>query len=241
MSTFRINLWSGPRNVSTALMYSFAQRSDTRVVDEPLYAHYLRVSGAAHPAAAEVIAAMESDGERVIRDLILGPCDRPVLFMKQMTHHLVDLSWDFLAATTNVLLIRDPVQMVPSLAQVLGQPTLRDTGLALQTALYHFLCELGQQPAVLDSKQLLLNPRRVLGCLCDHLGLPFDERMLHWPAGPRPEDGVWAPHWYHNVHRSTGFEPYQEKNEPFPPRLLPLLEKCRPHYEALAQVAIQAD
>jgi hypothetical protein len=241
MNTLRINLWSGPRNVSTALMYSFAQRGDTRVVDEPLYAHYLRVSGAAHPAADEVIGSMESDGERVIRDLILGPCDRPVLFMKQMAHHLVDLSWDFLAQTTNILLIRDPVQMIPSLAQVLGEPTLRDTGLALQTELYHHLCALGQQPAVLDSKQLLLNPRRVLGQLCDHLGLPFDEGMLHWTAGTRPEDGVWAKYWYHNVHHSTGFEPYREKRTPIPSNLLPLLEECRPHYEQLARRAIQAN
>ncbi|RIK45136.1 MAG: sulfotransferase family protein [Chloroflexi bacterium] len=241
MTTLRINLWSGPRNVSTALMYSFAQRSDTCVVDEPLYAHYLRVSGAPHPGAAEVIASMESDGERVTRNLILGPCDRPVLFLKQMAHHLVDLSWDFLAETTNILLVRDPAQMLPSLAQNLAQPTLRDTGLALQSELYQYLRQLGQQPAVLDARQLLLDPRRVLGRLCEQLDLPFDEAMLHWPAGPRPEDGIWAKHWYHNVHRSTGFEPYREKDGPFPPRLLPLLDECRPHYEALAKVAIRAD
>lgn len=241
MNILRVNLWSGPRNVSTALMYSFAQRSDTRVVDEPLYAHYLRVSGAPHPGADEVIAAMESDGARVIRDVILGPCDRPVLLMKQMAHHLVDLSWDFLAETTNVLLVRDPAQMLPSLAQNLAEPTLRDTGLALQAELYQFLRELGQQPAVLDARHLLLNPRHVLGRLCKQLGLAFDENMLHWPPGPRPEDGVWAKYWYHNVHQSTGFEPYREKRAPFPASLLPLLEECRPHYERLAREAIQAN
>jgi hypothetical protein len=238
MSILRINVWSGPRNVSTALMYSFAQRSDTRVVDEPLYGHYLRVTGAPHPGADEVMAAMECDGEQVIRTVILGPCDRPVLFFKQMAHHLVDISWDFLAQTVNVLLIRDPVQMLPSLAQTLPQPTLRDTGLALQTALYDHLCTLGQRPAVIEARTLLLDPRTVLTGLCERLGLAFEEQMLHWSPGPRPEDGVWARYWYHNVHKSSGFEPYREKQEPFPPVLLPLLAECRPHYEQLAAVTI---
>ena len=241
MTTLRINLWSGPRNVSTALMYSFAQRGDTRVIDEPLYAHYLRVTGAPHPGAAEVMSAMQSDGERVIREVILGPCDRPLLLMKQMAHHLADLSWDFLASTTHVLLIRDPAEMLPSLAQNLAQPTLRDSGLALQTALYDYLRQVGPAPPVLDARQLLLNPRSVLSQLCLRIGVPFDEAMLHWPPGPRPEDGIWAKHWYQNVHRSTGFEPYCKKTQPFPPRLQPLLDECQPHYERLAQVAIQAE
>lgn len=240
MSTLRINLWSGPRNVSTALMYSFAQRSDTRVLDEPLYGHYLRVSRAPHPGIDEVIAAMESDGERVIRKTILGPCDRPVLFMKQMAHHLVEISRDFFKQTVNVLLIRDPEQMLPSLAQNLANPILRDTSLGIQTELYQQLRDLGQDPPVLDAKQLLLNPRHVLSQLCERLGIPFEEAMLSWPPGPRPYDGVWAKYWYQNVHCSTGFEPYREKQEPFPPRLLPLLEECRPHYARLARVAIQA-
>jgi hypothetical protein len=240
MSTLRINLWSGPRNVSTALMYSFAQRSDTQVVDEPLYGHYLRVARAPHPGLEEVIAAMQNDGEQVIRQVILGPCTRPVLFLKQMAHHLVEIDWGFLQQTVNVLLIRDPQQMLPSLAQNLSEPILRDTSLGIQTELYHHLRRLGQEPPVLDAKQLLLNPPGVLRQLCARLGLPFDEAMLRWPAGPRPYDGVWAPYWYHNVHKSTGFEPYNEKREPFPERLLPLLAECRPHYELLAQVAIQA-
>jgi hypothetical protein len=239
MSTLRINMWSGPRNVSTALMYSFAQRNDTRVLDEPLYGHYLRVSDAEHPGKQEVIDAMISDGERVVREVILGLCDRPVLFMKQMAHHLVEIDQSFLAQTTNVLLIRDPEQMLPSLAQTLAKPILRDTGLAMQAELYQQLVALGQQPAVLDAKQLLLDPRGVLGRLCEHLGISFTEAMLHWPPGSRLEDGIWAKYWYQNVHRSTGFEPYREKNEAFPPHLLPLLEECAPHYALLAQVAIR--
>jgi hypothetical protein len=221
-------------------MYSFAQRSDTQVVDEPLYAHYLRVSQAPHPGRDKVLAAMDNDGERVIHQVVLGPTQRPILFFKQMAHHLTHISRDFLAQTTNVLLIRDPEQMLPSLAQNLAHPILRDTGLAIQSELYQQLLNLGQQPAVLDAKQLLLNPSWVLEQLCHHLGVTFDAAMLQWPAGPRPEDGVWAPYWYQSVHRSTGFEPYREKREPFPPALLPLLAECRPHYELLAGVAIQA-
>jgi hypothetical protein len=240
-TTARINLWSGPRNVSTAFMYSFAQRADTTVVDEPLYGHYLRVADAVHPGMDEVMADMECDGERVVRESILGPCPTPVLFLKQMAHHLVDLDRGFLAQTVNVLLIRDPVQMLPSLAQNLPLPNLRDTGLAIQWELYQQLLALGQQPPVIDSQALLRNPAGVLQRLCDQLGIPFDEQMLQWPAGPRPEDGVWAKYWYKSVHQSTGFEPYQSKTTPFPPRLLPLLAECRPYYEALAAVALSAD
>lgn len=236
----RINVWSGPRNVSTALMYSFAQRSDTRVVDEPLYGHYLRVSGATHPGADEVMAHMRVDAAAVIDEVILGPCDRPVLFMKQMAHHLVELDRSFLAHTVNVLLIRDPRQMLPSLARTLEKPTLRDTGLALQTELYDLLVAMGQEPPILDAKQLLLNPAHVLGELCRRVGLAYDEKMLAWQAGPRPEDGIWAKHWYHAVHRSTGFQPYSEKSEPLPSQLQPLLAECLPHYEQLARHILRA-
>lgn len=238
--TLRINVWSGPRNVSTALMYSFAQRADTRVVDEPLYGHYLRVSHAPHPGADEVMSAMRTDAAQVIREVILGPCDRPVLFLKQMAHHLVALDRAFLADTVNVLLIRDPIQMLPSLAKNLTEPNLRDTGLALQTELYDQLVGLGQAPPVLDAKEVLLDPRGVLGALCAAVGLDFDPAMLQWSAGPRPEDGVWAKYWYHAVHRSTGFQPYAEKQEPFPAHLEPLLAECQPHYARLAQHVIRA-
>jgi hypothetical protein len=222
-------------------MYSFAQRSDTRVVDEPLYGHYLRVTGAPHPGADEVMAHMRVDAGEVIREVILGPSDRPVLFMKQMAHHLVELDRSFLAQTVNVLLIRDPVQMLPSLAKNLAEPTLRDTGLALQTELFEQLRQMGQEPPILDAKQILLNPRRVLSELCARLDLPFEESMLRWQAGARPEDGIWAKHWYHAVHHSTGFQPYSEKSERVPTYLEPLLAECLPHYQQLAQHVIRAE
>ena len=238
--TLRIQLWSGPRNVSTALMYSFAQRADTRVVDEPLYAHYLRVSGAEHPGRAEVLAAQEQDGAKVVRELLLGPCDRPVLFFKQMAHHLVELDRSFLARCANVILTRDPEEMLPSLAQNLEQPTLRDTGYAMQTGLLRELRALGQEPPVLVARELLLDPRGVLTQLCARLAIPFDERMLSWTPGARPEDGIWAPHWYANVHRSSGFQKHAPKRALFPARLEALLAECRPHFAELERLALRA-
>jgi hypothetical protein len=240
MSALRVNLWSGPRNVSTALMYSFAQRADTRVVDEPLYAHYLRVSGADHPGRDAVLASLDQDGERVVRSVILGDCDRPVIVFKQMAHHLVDLDRSFLARCANVLLTRDPHDMVPSLALHLAEPTLRDTGYATLVELHDELRALGQDPPVLEARELLLDPRAVLGELCRRLGLRFDDAMLHWQAGPRPEDGVWAPHWYAGVHRSTGFEPYRPAAAPLDDRGKALLEICVPYYERLRPLAITA-
>ena len=233
----RVCLWSGPRNVSTALMYSFAQRLDTRVVDEPLYSHYLRVSGAAHPDREAVLAAQDSNGERVVSEVVLGRCDRPLLFFKQMAHHLVELDWGFLKETRNVLLVRDPAEMLPSLAVNVAQPRMRDTGLAVQTRLLAHLRALGQEPAVLDARLLLENPEGVLQRLCRWLGVPWDPAMLAWEAGPRPEDGVWAPHWYANVHRSTGFVKHRPRLEPLSPAHAPLLAECRVHYDELLHEA----
>ena len=228
-----ICLWSGPRNVSTALMYSFRQRSDTTVVDEPLYGHYLRVSRAAHPGAAQVLASMDTDGKRVMQTLLQEPSPRPVLFLKQMAHHLQDLDDSFLDRTVNVLLVRDPAQMIPSLCNQIPQPSLRDTGLQVQWHLLQRLRAGGQSVPVIDARELLLDPAAVLRSLCDDLGLPFENAMLSWPPGPKPEDGVWAPHWYHNVHRSTGFQPYRHKDEAVRPDLQPLLQLCSKYYQLL--------
>jgi Sulfotransferase domain len=236
----RISLWSGPRSVSTALMYAFAQRPDTAVVDEPLYAFYLARTGAPHQGREEVLAAQDADAERVVREVLLGPCERPVVFFKQMAHHLEGLERGFLARLANVLLVRDPLEMLPSLAVQLPDARLADTGLALQARLLDELRAMGQDPPVLDTRELLLDPAGVLGELCLRLGLEFDARMLRWSPGPRPEDGVWARHWYDGVHRSSGFGPYRRKRAPFPERLRPLYETCRPHYETLRAVAIRA-
>lgn len=237
--TTPICLWSGPRNVSTALMYSFAQRADIAVIDEPLYGHYLLASGADHPASDEIIAAMNCDGAAVMRELIARQQQDPSrrLFLKHMAHHLVDIDLGFLTETSNILLIRNPREMLPSLTIQLPNATLGDTGLKRQWDLFEYLRNAGQVPIVLDSRELLLNPRDILLRLCEHLGLAFDPCMLHWEAGSRVEDGVWAPHWYDAVHRSTGFAPYRPKNE-FPKALLGLLDECKPWYERLFEQAL---
>ncbi len=241
MQLQRICLWSGPRNISTALMYAFGQRNDTVIVDEPLYAHYLHVTGAVHPGRKDVMASMQADGAAVIRDVILGPCAKPVLFMKQMAHHLVDIDRSFMQKTVNILLIRDPKEMLPSLTKVIGIPTLNDTGLKIQAELLMELREMGQSPPILGARELLLAPKNVLSILCSRLGLPFEESMLSWPLGGHPSDGVWALHWYHNVHRSEGFAPYQPKREPFPKTLESILSECLPYYEILRADAICSD
>lgn len=222
-------------------MYSFAQRSDTRVVDEPLYGHFLRVTGTIHPGREEILASVNCDGDAVMRDLLAaeGKPGENILFMKLMAHHLVDVDSSFMQQTSNIFLIRDPRQMLPSLTVQMPHAGLADTGLQIQWQLYCELLELGQQPEILDSRELLLDPSGVLKKLCKHLEIPYTDDMLSWPAGPRPEDGIWARHWYHAVHESTGFSPYVEKKE-FPEKLEPLLAECKPWYDKLYEHAIRA-
>lgn len=238
-TTKRICLWSGPRNISTALMYSFAQRADTKVVDEPLYAHYLKETNADeyHPGAEEVLQSMENDGKKVIK-WILGPHDKPVVFFKQMTHHLVNLDWSFLKHTNNIILTRDPKEMLLSYAKEIENPTLRDVGYSKHLELLEYLQSIGQKPIVLISETILKNPQEMLPKLCKEIGIPFDEAMLSWKKGGRPEDGSWAKYWYRSVHGSTGFKPYQPKEAPFPVHLKPLLKQCKPFYERLSKYSI---
>lgn len=239
-AVIRICLWAGPRNVATALMYSFRQRPDTRVADEPLHAHYLRVSGDQEPGREQVLAAMEQDGGQVIRSIVLGPCDREVLFMKHIAPHLVEVQQDFLRHTTNVVLTSDPRRMLLALTAEGAQPGRRDASLALQSELVRQLRKMGQDPPVLDERELLHDPEGVLWTLCERIGIAFTPRMLRWPPGPKPEDGVWAGHCYAEVHHWTHFLPWREKKEPLPKRLEALLAECRPDYEFLSALAIKA-
>lgn len=235
--TKRICLWSGPRNISTALMYSFAQREDTNVVDEPLYAHYLTSTEASayHPGAEEVINDQENNGEKVVRDVIFGMYKTPVVLFKNMTHHLVDLDWGFLEKMKNVILTRDPHDMLPSYAKQIKNPTMQDVGYAKHLELLNYLTGIGQEPLVIDSKEILMNPEKKLSEICNRLDIPFDKKMLSWEAGNRPEDGVWAKHWYHNVHKSTGFQPYKPKKSEFPDHLKQLLKECESIYKKLIE------
>ncbi len=239
--TIRINCWSGPRNVSTALMRSFAQRSDTRAFDEPLYGYYLKTTRAPHPGLDELIEVLETDPNKIIRDVILASTDRDVVFFKQMVHHLLpDLDLDFLERCVNVLLIRDPAEVIASLVNQLPEPTMRDVGLERQVMLFRDLGSRGQEPPVLDARQLLLDPERVLQELCARVGIPWDPAMLSWPPGPQPEDGVWAKYWYDNLHTSTGFQPYRKRSRQVPEHCRELLAECRAHYEELIPHAIVA-
>ena len=235
----RICLWSGPRNISTALMYSFAQREDTKVFDEPLYAHYLTQTSANdyHPMAQDVIGTMENNGRKVIESM-LSDNTKPNLFFKQMTHHLVNLDLSFLENTVNIILTRDPVEMLPSFAKEIKNPKMKDVGYKQHIELLNRLNSIGQKPIVLDSKQVLLHPKETLQKLCSVLNISFDENMLKWKKGPRQEDGVWAKHWYGNVHNSTGFKPYEAKKDKFPEELKSLLADCLPHYETLKSLSL---
>ena len=241
MDTKRICMWSGPRNVSTAFMYSFAQRSDTRVVDEPLYGHYLKITGVDHPGREEVLADMETNGTKVIEKVLLGTVDRPVLFIKNMGHHFIDLPEHFLFELENMFLIRSPEEMLPSLIKKIPNPVLLDTAYELQYNIMQKILQKGLKPIVIDSKYLLLNPEKSMRLLCEALQIPFEAVMLSWKAGARKEDGIWAKYWYSAVHQSTGFAPYQKKNEPVPPSLKALLEECQFYYEKLSQYTINKE
>ena len=231
--TLRINMWSGPRNISTALMYSWRQRKDTTVVDEPLYAHYLSTIGRRHPGDVEVLESQDNDGARVVETVLRGDYDTPVVFFKQMAKHLVSLDRGLLSDGPNILLSRDPFDMLTSLQNQLPDATLDDTGYEELKELCDAIVARGEKPVVVDSKTLLDNPRRILAQLCDAVGVNFDEAMMTWPAGPKPEDGVWAPHWYSRVHGSTGWEPHAPKAVELLPHLRPVLDQAIPLYEAL--------
>lgn len=229
-AVLRIALWSCPRTISTAVLRSFVQRPDVTGVDEPLYAHYLARTGAQHPLRDQVLRAQSSDWRRVVSEVLLGPCPTPVQFVKHMVHHLVgDVDCSFAAQARNVFLLRPPRDMLPSMLRDLGEIHPRDVGYERQRELYHELRRAGHEPIVLDSTDLLNEPEPTLRRLCARLGLDFDRRMLSWPAGRHPAYGVWAPFWYGNVERSTGFQPYAAKSEPFPEQLAPILalaENC---------------
>ncbi len=231
--TLRVNMWSSPRNLSTALMYAWRQRTDTTVVDEPLYAHYLRVSGREHPGSNEVLAAQDADGDAVVRDVVLGAYPTPIVFFKQMAKHLVELDRGFLPACRNVLLTRDPHDMLTSFQVQIPDATLADTGFPEMIEILDVLLAAGERPIVIDTKLLLQDPRAVLHELCRRLGVEFDEAMLSWPAGPKPEDGVWAPHWYDSVHRSTGWQPWSPKDAQLLPSVVPAYEQSLSLYDRL--------
>jgi hypothetical protein len=228
-------MWSGPRNISTALMRSWENREDTEVWDEPLYAYYLSQTGIVHPGRDEIIAAGQTDWKEVTTYCGQGPQNTDVFFQKHMAHHLlpeVDRNW--LSQVHNCFLIRDPREVVNSYARVREQPNLMDLGFVEQRQIFDDVQGMtGSTPIVIDSRDVLENPRSILKQMCESLDLEFSERMLDWPAGPRPSDGAWAPYWYASVEVSTGFSPYVERNIQLPAHLEALAESGMEHYQSL--------
>jgi len=235
--TKRIAMWSGPRNISTAMMRSFENRPDCMVVDEPFYACYLAETGIDHPMKDEVIASQPVSWHQVAQELSVSACDRPIWYQKHMTHHMlkhVDLSWT--RHLKHCFLIRDPFEVVNSYAQKRETVTAEDIGIVRQLELYDEISGLcGQEIPVVDAESILLDPEKSLPALCDALEIPFATEMLHWPAGRRHSDGVWAPHWYHQVEQSTGFEPWREREIVLDPEQQCVAEESLPAYRALLE------
>lgn len=232
----RLAMWSGPRNISTAMMRSWGNRSDTFVVDEPLYAHYLAVTGKDHPGAADVIAAGEPDWRKVVEWLTGDvPGGKSVFFQKHMTHHLLsEIDREWLGRVTNCFLIRHPRDVITSYIKIVPNPTLDDSGFPQQAEIFDWVrAHRGVTPPVLDAVDVLNQPRRTLGALCEVLGIAFEESMLAWAPGLRATDGVWARHWYKEVETSAGFRPYVPKPDQVPDRLASLYERCLEVYERL--------
>jgi hypothetical protein len=235
----RIAMWSGPRNISTAMMRSWENRPDTFVCDEPFYAHYLKATGRDHPGAAEVIACGETDSQRVIAQLT-GPVPggKRVFYQKQMTHHLltgIDRSW--LGAVTNCFLIRDPAEVIVSYIKKNNDPLLEDIGFVQQAEIFDWeRAHIEKIPAVIDARDVLENPERILRLLCEAIGVEFTDAMLSWPPGLRETDGIWAKHWYTEVAESTSFrKPAHREPVPVPERLREVHEGARECYERLYQ------
>jgi Sulfotransferase domain len=230
-------MWSGPRNLSTAMMYAFAARGDCAVSDEPFYAAYLAATGIDHPMRAEVIASQPTDPAKVARHCIgPNPGGQPHWYQKHMTLHMIPaFDRGFLTGLTNVFLIRHPARVIASYAKKREAPTLSDIGFLQQAALFDQIADhLGQAPLVVSAEDIRASPHAALTNLCAALGLPFTDRMLRWPAGPKPYDGVWAPHWYNAVHRSTGFEDPEGPLPDLPPAYADLVDQALPAYHHLA-------
>jgi hypothetical protein len=236
----RLAMWSGPRNISTAMMRAWENRPGCAVVDEPLYAAYLAATGLDHPARDEVIAAGDTDWRRVVAWLT-GPLPAgcSLWYQKHMTHHLLpgmDIEW--VHGLTNVFLIRDPAAVVDSYLKSRATVEPDDIGLRQQLQLFDAVAQRrGEAPPVVDADDFLQAPQAHLQVLCKRLGITLDDtlmqRMLHWPAGPRASDGVWAPHWYDAVWRSTGFEPWRPRHPKLDAKAQAVADACRPAYEQL--------
>lgn len=236
MNPLRLAVWSGPRNISTALMRSWENRPDTIVIDEPFYAHYLKRVDTDHPGQDEILSHHDSDEDSVIKTLLAPlPAGKTIFYQKHMNKHMLpDMRTDWMDQMTHCFLIREPREMITSFMKIVPNVTLHETGYQEQADLFNLLIEqTGSTPIVIDSRDVLETPRRILSLWCEALGIPFTEAMLNWPPGERESDGIWAKHWYGNVLNSTGFMPYKPKNEEVPRSLYDVLDRCNTLYEQM--------
>lgn len=239
----RIAMWSGPRNISTAMMRAFENRPDTCVIDEPFYAVYLDRTGADHPMREESLAAQSTNWGLVVEELLTPPPEEtPIFYQKHMTHHMVDdIGLEWMAQCRNAFLIRSPERVLASYAAKRPDVTLDDIGFARQAELFEREADrLGLAPPVIDADDVLADPARTLSRLCGALGIPFKTSMLKWPSGRRATDGVWAPVWYGAVEQSTGFAPPLSSPPTLEERLVAIAEAARPYYARLAQYRLAA-
>jgi hypothetical protein len=236
--TNRIAMWSGPRNLSTAMMYSFGARQDCDVVDEPFYAAYLALTGLIHPMGDAVLDSQPKDPKDVITAL-LEPITPAVQYQKHMTQHMVDgVPRDWIKDVRNVFLIRHPARVIASYAKKREGPSLDDIGFRQQAELYDLVVASGQSPVVIDSADIRGAPEQKMKQLCAALGLDWDPNMLQWPAGGHVSDGVWAQHWYGAVHASTGFSGAEGPLPDLPPEYQSLMTEALSYYERLAAVKL---
>ena len=234
----RIAMWSGPRNLSTTMMRSFGARSDTACVDEPFYAAYLTATGIVHPMQEKILAAQSQNGAEVARQLTEEPVPggKPVFYQKHMTHHMAPaLPRDWMSRVTNAFLIRDPARVLASYARKMEEVTLEAIGVPQQAELFDRVCEMqGEAPPVIDSDDILADPPSMLRTLCGALGIPYTDEMVSWEAGPKPEDGVWSPHWYDAVWKSTGFAAPRTEPPELPNDLKALAEQAQESHDKIA-------
>ncbi|XP_044955773.1 branched-chain-amino-acid aminotransferase-like protein 1 isoform X2 [Hordeum vulgare subsp. vulgare] len=228
-----IHAWSAPRSLSTSLMYSFSQRDDMDVLDEPLYANFLRVTGVDRPYRQELLSKMDPDGNKVVKEVIFGPGEKAYRYCKHIAkQRLPNLTGDLMKKGKHFILIRNPMNILPSFDKVVP-PSFLELGVAELVAIYSELCDLGSPPPVIDADDLQRDPEAVLSGLCEDLGIPFQPQMLKWKAGPRDFDGIWAPWWYESVHTSTGFSKSRRYPMTFPFAFYDLLEQSLPFYNML--------